>query len=66
MAWEILFSAVALLLVFEGIMPFASPEYWRKMMLRMTSQTDKQIRFAGLISLILGAVLMYLVHAGVM
>jgi len=61
--WEALFTAVALVLVIEGILPFLSPQKWRSMMQRVTHNNDHVIRMIGLTSMIVGAILMTLTHA---
>lgn len=66
MFWEIFLSAVALVLVLEGIMPCAAPTMWRRMMMSIVTQSDRAIRVMGFISLVAGALLMYLVHSGVL
>jgi uncharacterized protein YjeT (DUF2065 family) len=66
MVWEIFLTAVALVLVLEGIMPFAAPTMWRRMMVSIATQSDRAIRIVGFISLIAGALLMYLVHSGIL
>lgn len=57
---DIILPALALMLVIEGILPFTSPRLWREAFRRMTELTDGQIRFAGLASMIVGLVLLYL------
>lgn len=64
MFWQYLLTAIALVLVFEGILPFLSPPFWRRVMLRMIQRNDKSLRLAGLISMLAGVVLMLLVHSG--
>lgn len=64
MGWSIVLSALALVLVIEGAMPFLSPVLWRRVMLRLFSRSDTALRIIGFISLIVGAILMYLVHSG--
>lgn len=54
MQWSIFISAIGLLFVFEGILPFLSPRFWRNMMLPLLSQTDRAIRVMGLVSMLLG------------
>jgi uncharacterized protein len=54
---DLLWSALALVLVFEGLMPFVAPAAWRRMFTEMIKLQDGQIRFFGLICLVLGAVL---------
>jgi uncharacterized protein len=55
---EWLFGAMALVLVFEGLLPFLSPTTWRRLFERATQLTDGQIRFFGLTSMVLGLVLL--------
>lgn len=61
MAWQDLFTAIALLLVLEGIYPFINPDGWRRMMLMLSQLNDQQLRFAGLTSMTIGLVLLYVV-----
>jgi len=57
---DLLLGALALMLVFEGLMPFLSPKGWRAMFERATAMTDGQIRFIGLLSIVIGLVLLAL------
>lgn len=57
---EILFPAIALMLVLEGILPFLAPTAWRETFTRMIQLNDGQIRFIGFISMIVGLVLLML------
>lgn len=50
------YLALALMLVFEGILPFIAPAVWRKVFQRMTEMSDSQLRFFGLTSMIIGLV----------
>ena len=51
-------GALALMLVFEGLLPFLSPGRWRTMFERATRLSDGQIRFVGLSSMLIGVVLL--------
>jgi uncharacterized protein YjeT (DUF2065 family) len=57
---DVILPAVALMLVIEGILPFTSPRLWREAFRRMTELTDGQIRFAGLASMLVGMILLFL------
>ena len=59
---ELLFSAVALMLILEGILPFTAPKMWREMFRRVIELNDGQLRFAGLASMATGLVLLLLVR----
>jgi len=54
---ETFWLALALVLIIEGLFPFASPAGWRKMFAQLLQLQDGQIRSFALIS-ILGGLLM--------
>ena len=54
--------AFALVLVIEGIMPFSSPETWRKVMAMMSQQSDKTMRIIGLVSMLIGVLITFIIH----
>ncbi len=57
-----LLAALALVLVLEGLLPFASPGALRRAMLQMAQLDDRGLRVAGLVSMLLGLALLYLVR----
>ena len=57
MIWSIFVTAVGLLLVFEGILPFLSPGFWRRVMNNMVVQSDRSLRTMALISMLIGLAL---------
>jgi uncharacterized protein YjeT (DUF2065 family) len=59
---EILVAAIAVMLVIEGILPFTSPRIWREVFRKLTEMSDGQIRFAGLTSMMIGLVILFLTH----
>ena len=60
--WHDLLAAVALVLVIEGILPFLSPRTTRQLMLQVSQSEDRALRGAGLVSMVLGALLLYLLR----
>jgi uncharacterized protein YjeT (DUF2065 family) len=52
---DILWTALALMLVIEGLLPFISPDTWREVFTRMLAMSNGQIRFIGLASMLAGA-----------
>ena len=56
---DIVFAALALMLVIEGILPFTSPRLWRDTFAKLIAMSDGQIRFAGLSSMMIGLVILY-------
>jgi uncharacterized protein YjeT (DUF2065 family) len=59
MSQQLLLTAVALMLVFEGILPFLAPGVWRETFRRLTEMSDGQIRFIGLTSMLIGLLILY-------
>jgi uncharacterized protein YjeT (DUF2065 family) len=57
---DTLWTALALLLVLEGLLPFMAPRLWRDSFRRLTELTDGQLRFIGMISIGIGLAALYL------
>jgi uncharacterized protein YjeT (DUF2065 family) len=49
-----LWTAFALVLVIEGLLPFVAPQLWRESFRKLVALTDGQLRFIGLVSIALG------------
>ncbi len=47
-------TALALVLILEGLLPFISPGAWRRVFSEMLQMRDGQIRFFGLVCLVAG------------
>ena len=60
--WTELLTAVALLLVFEGIVPFISPDAFRTVMQSVLQRSNNTMRFVGLSSMIAGVVIITIVR----
>lgn len=60
--WQDFLAAVALVLVLEGIMPFLNPQGMRRTMLLITQMDDRSLRIAGLVSMVLGVIVLSLVR----
>jgi uncharacterized protein len=50
--------AAGLMLVLEGLMPLLKPSAWRMVFTQMLSMSDGQLRFFGLLSVGMGALLL--------
>jgi uncharacterized protein YjeT (DUF2065 family) len=60
--WHDLLSALALLLVLEGILPFLNPRGVRQALLQMAQMNDRVLRFTGLGSMVVGLILLYVIR----
>jgi uncharacterized protein YjeT (DUF2065 family) len=56
-----LLAGFALMLVFEGILPFMAPRAWRETFRRVIELSDGQLRFIGLASIGLGLLILFMV-----
>jgi len=63
MAWQDLLAALALMLVFEGILPFVNPARFRNMLRMLDEMDDSLVRRIGLVSMVAGLGLLYLVRS---
>jgi uncharacterized protein YjeT (DUF2065 family) len=57
---DIFLYAIGLVFVFEGLTPFLAPKLWRRAMQQMFLQSDKSLRTFGLVSMLIGLVIVYL------
>jgi hypothetical protein len=62
LAWSDLFAGIALYLIIEGLLPFASPQAWRRGLASLAQLEDRQLRSFGLGVVIAGLALLYLVR----
>lgn len=60
--WQDLGAAIALLLIFEGLMPFFSPDRLRRTLDLIKQLDDSQLRRLGLSLMVVGVIILYLVR----
>jgi uncharacterized protein YjeT (DUF2065 family) len=58
---DVWLAALALMLVIEGILPFTAPRIWRDAFRALIALSDGQLRFAGLMSMVIGLAVLYFV-----
>jgi uncharacterized protein YjeT (DUF2065 family) len=58
---DVWLAALALMLVIEGILPFTAPRIWRQTFQQLVTLSDGQLRFAGLMSMVIGLAVLYFV-----
>jgi uncharacterized protein YjeT (DUF2065 family) len=62
MYWTEILTALALVFVLEGMLPFISPAKYRQMVAEITRLSDNNIRNIGLVVMIAGLLLLYFVR----
>ena len=60
--WHDVGIALCLLLVIEGVVPFLYPRRWREMVTMLSEIDDGAMRIAGLVSMLMGTGLLYLIN----
>lgn len=60
--WREIAIALCLILVIEGILPFLYPQRWRQMVARLATIDDKMLRTYGLISMLIGTAVLYVIQ----
>lgn len=63
MYWTEILTALALVLVIEGILPFVGPGRYRQMVAQIVRLSDNQLRTFGLAAMIAGIVLLFVVRS---
>lgn len=59
--WTELWIGVSLVMVIEGLLPALSPKLYRKAMFSMMQLDSRSLRITGLVSMTLGALLLYFI-----
>ena len=60
--WTELLSAIALVFILEGIMPFLNPNWIKRVFLAASQMDNTSLRFVGVSSMLLGVILLYIVR----
>ena len=57
--WQELFTAVALVFVLEGILPFLSPRGFKESMRMVADMQEKSLRMLGFVVMLIGLLILY-------
>ncbi|CAH0991657.1 hypothetical protein SIN8267_01769 [Sinobacterium norvegicum] len=61
--WIEMLTALSLVMIIEGVMPFLAPQQWRLSLLKLAAQRNNTIRWFGLIIMVLGTMLLTVVRS---
>ena len=59
--WRELLRVLALVMVIEGLLPFAAPSHWRRTLFTIEQFENRNMRLIGLASIVIGLVVLQLV-----
>lgn len=60
--WSDLLAAIGLFLVLEGILPFISPDSYRRAAQKLSEMSDQVIRITGIGLMLVGIILLKLIR----
>jgi uncharacterized protein YjeT (DUF2065 family) len=60
--WSDLLTALALVFVIEGMLPFLNPQSLRRMLVSVAQMDDRTLRITGMVSMACGLLLLYWVR----
>jgi uncharacterized protein YjeT (DUF2065 family) len=60
--WTEIVTAVALLLIIEGMLPFVGPDRYKRLVAQVAQLSDNQLRMVGLSAMIAGLLILFFVR----
>lgn len=63
MYWTEILTAVALLLIIEGMLPFVGPNRYKRLVAQIAQLSDNQLRMFGLGAMIAGLLLLFIIRS---
>ncbi len=57
MGFKELFTAIGLVLIFEGLIPFISPSSYKRALMQLKEIHENYLRIVGLVLIILGVII---------
>ena len=64
MLWADLLAALAFVLILEGLLLFAAPKAWKRMVAQLLPQPERQLSAIGGFMLIAGLIALYFIRGG--
>jgi uncharacterized protein YjeT (DUF2065 family) len=61
--WTDLIAALAIVCIIEGVMPFINPAGVKRLLERVSSLEERQMRVAGFVSMAVGLTILFLVRS---
>ena len=62
MNWTELFSALALVMIIEGVIPFISPQGYKNTMQQMLAMPESKLRVVGFSLMLVGAISLFFIR----
>jgi uncharacterized protein len=60
--WTDFFAALAIVCIIEGVMPFINPLGMKRLLGKLASMEERQLRLGGLFSMAVGLIILFLVR----
>ena len=62
MPWTEILTAISLVLIIEGMVPFIGPRAYRQIVAQMAQLSDNYLRTVGLVIMVTGVALLFIVR----
>ena len=60
--WQDVFTAFALYMIIEGMIPFVGPDFFRRIVARIGELSDNHLRATGFTVMLAGLILLFVVR----
>ena len=61
--WTDFFAALAIVCIIEGVMPFINPSGMKRLLSKLASMEERELRLGGLFSMAVGLAILFLVRS---
>ena len=61
--WTDFFAALAIVCIIEGMMPFLNPTGMKRLLAKLSSMEERELRLGGLFSMAVGLAILFLVRS---
>jgi uncharacterized protein YjeT (DUF2065 family) len=61
--WTDFFAALAIVCILEGVMPFINPLGMKRLLAKLASMEERELRLGGLFSMAVGLAILFLVRS---
>lgn len=61
--WSDLLAALAIVCIIEGVMPFINPPGMKRLLAKLASLEERELRLGGLFSMLVGLAILFLVRS---
>ena len=61
--WSDFFAALAIVCIIEGVMPFLNPQGMKRLLSKLATLEERELRIGGLLSMAVGLTILFVVRS---